>query len=244
MRYKKRSKPFYKQFLRLRQNIQDRPKLFQFKKQKWQTFQENLKKQLTPYRRFKIKDQFQLSVSRFAGRGNSFKRKFRNNLHERKIFSLFYGDLKKRYLKKLFLRSIKTKTYINPNLADYRHVVFRFLESRLDTVIHRANFSLNIQEASQLILHGHVHVNGKPVKIKSYHLRPNDLIEIARNSKSRSLVEKNITSSNFWPLPPKHLLINYKTLQILFVYPEDSNLMPIFPHYLNLDSVAANIKKS
>lgn len=244
MRYKKRSKPFYKQFLRLRQNIQNRPKLLTFKKQKWQTFQENLKKQSTPYRQFKIKDQFQLSVSKFAGRGNSFTRKFRNNLHERKIFSLFYGDLKKRYLKKLILKSMKTKTYINPNLTDYRHVIFRFLESRLDTVIHRANFSLNIQGASQLILHGHVFVNGKPVKIKSYRLRSNDLIEVACNPKSRSLIAENIKESNFWPLPPKHLLINYKTLQILFVYPEDSNLMPIFPHYLNLDSVTANIKKS
>jgi ribosomal protein S4 len=244
MKYKKRHKPFYKQFLRLRQNIQDRPKLFRFKKQKWQTFQENLKKQLTPYRRFKIKDQFQLSVSKFAGRGNSFGRKFRSNLHERKIFSLFYGGLKKRYLKNSILKCIKTKNYVNSNLTDYRHVIFRFFESRLDTVIHRANFSLNIQGASQLILHGHVYVNGKPVKTKSYRLKPNDLVEIAPNSKSRILVNENINKSNFWPLPPKHLLINYKTLQILFVYPEDSNLMPVFHHYLNLDSVIANIKKA
>jgi ribosomal protein S4 len=243
MKYKKRSKPFYKQFLRLRQNIQDRPKLFGFKKQKWQTFQESLKRQLTPYRRYKIKDQFQLSVSKFAGQGNSFKRKFRNNLHERKIFSLFYGNLKKRYLKKSILRSTRTKNFINPNLTDYRHVIFRFFESRLDTVIHRANFSLNIQGASQLILHGHVYVNGKPVRIKSHRLKSNDLIEIAGNLKSRLLVQDNINKSNFWPLPPKHLLVNYKTLQILFVYPEDSNLMPVFHHYLNLDSVVANIKK-
>ena len=41
--------PFYKQFLRLRQNIQDRTKLFTFKKQKWQRFQQNLKKQLGSY---------------------------------------------------------------------------------------------------------------------------------------------------------------------------------------------------
>jgi len=44
MKYNKRHKPFYKQFLRLRQNIQDRTKLFTFKKQKWQRFQQNLKK--------------------------------------------------------------------------------------------------------------------------------------------------------------------------------------------------------
>jgi len=99
MKSKKRNKPFYKQFLRLRQNIQDRTKLFKFKKKKWQKFQENLEKQSIHYKRFQTKDQFQLSVSKFASRGNSFKRKFRNNLHEREIFSLFYGDLKKNVLK-------------------------------------------------------------------------------------------------------------------------------------------------
>lgn len=243
MKYKKRHKPFYKQFLRLKQNIQDRPKLFTFKKQKWQKFHENLKKQLKFYKRFKIKDQFQLSVSKFASKGNSFKRKFKNNLHERKIFSLFYGSLKKKYLKKSILKCIKTKNSGNSNLTDYRHVTFEFFESRLDNVLHKANFSLSIQEASQLILHGHVLINGKPVKTKSYKLKTNDLIEIAPNVKSRILVKKSVDRSNFWTLPPKHLLINYKTLQILFVYSNSSNLMPVLNHSLNLNSVIAHIKK-
>jgi len=243
MKYKKRHKPFYKQFLRLKQNIQDRPKLFTFKKQKWQKFHENLKKQLKFYKRFKIKDQFQLSVSKFASKGNSFKRKFKNNLHERKIFSLFYGSLKKKYLKKSILKCIKTKNSGNSNLTDYRHVIFEFFESRLDNVLHKANFSLSIQEASQLILHGHVLINGKPVKTKSYKLKTNDLIEIAPNVKSRILVKKSVDRSNFWTLPPKHLLINYKTLQILFVYSNSSNLMPVLNHSLNLNSVIAHIKK-
>jgi len=184
-----------------------------------------------------------LSVSKFASRGNSFQRKFRNNLHERKIFSLFYGGLKKNYLKKAILRSVKTKNCNNSNLLDYRRVTLKHFESRLDTVIHRANFSLSIQEASQLILHGHVFVNGKIVKTKSCNLKTNDLIEIASNEKSRALVKRSIDRSNFWPIPPKHLLVNYRTLQILFVYQNDSNLMPVFNHYLNLDSVVANIRK-
>ena len=104
MKYKKRNKPFYKQFLRLRQNVQNRTKLFTFKKQKWQRFNLTLKKQLKFFKRFKVRDQFQLSVSKFASRGNSFQRKFRNNLHQRKTFSLFYGGLKKSYLKKSILK--------------------------------------------------------------------------------------------------------------------------------------------
>ena len=203
MKYKKRHKPFYKQFLRLRQNVQDRTKLFTFKKQKWQRFNQSLKNQLKFYKRFKVRDQFQLSVSKFASRGNSFQKKFRNNLHQRKTFGLFYGGLKKAYLKKHILKSIKTKTYANSNLLDYRHVALKFFESRLDTVIHKANFSLSIREAAQLILHGHVLVNGKPVKTKSYNLKTNDLIEIAHNKKSRALVKKKYRSVKFLANPAK-----------------------------------------
>lgn len=239
---KKRHKPFYKQFLRLRKNIQNRPKLFKFKKQKWVKFQQYSKNQFKFYRRFKIKDQFQLSASKFASRGNSFQRKFRNNLYERKIFSLFYGKLKKSYLKKNIARLIRSST-TSSNLVDSRYQVLKFFESRLDTVLYRVSFSSSIKAAAQLVQHGHVLVNGAIVRTRSYILKENDLIEIALNKKSRSLVMKSVDSSNFWPIPPKHLLVNYSTLQILFIYTNTSNLMPIFNHYLNLDSVITNIKK-
>ena len=242
MRQKKRYKPFYKQFLRLRKNIQNRPKLFKFKKQKWARFQQYSRKQLKFYKRFKIKDQFQLSVSRFASRGNSFQKKFRNNLYERKGFSLFYGKLKRKYLKNHILKSTSSKNHLS-NYTNFRHKTLKLFESRLDTVLYRANFSFSIKSASQLILHGHVLVNGNVVKIKSYLLKTNDLIELVDDIKLRNLIKKNLDRSNYWPVPPKHLLINYKTLQILFVYTNSSNLMPIFNHYLNLDSVITNIKK-
>lgn len=235
---KKRYKPFYKQFLRLRKNIQDRPKLFNFKKQKWKKFQQYSKNQLKFYKRFKIKDQFQLSVSKFTSRGNSFQKKFRNNLHERKLFSLFYGGLKKKYLKKTIYSKGFTK-----NSNDFRQNILRVFESRLDVVLFRSKFSLSVKGSSQLILHGHVLVNGNIVRNKSYVLKTNDVIEIARNTKSRSLIKKNLDRSNFWPIPPKHLLINYKTLQILFVYSDSADSMPVFNHYLNFDSIVTNIRQ-
>lgn len=242
MGQRKRYKPFYKQFLRLRKNVQNRSKLFKFKKQKWVKFQQYSKNQLKFYRRFKIKDQFQLSVSKFASRGNSFQKKFRNNLYERKAFNLFYGKLKKKYFKKYVLKAVKSKTN-SKNFVDFRYKTLKFFESRLDTVLYRVSFSSSIKSAAQLILHGHVQVNGFPIRTRSYILQQNDLVEIAHNVKSRKLVKKSLDNSNFWPIPPKHLLINYKTLQILFIYTNTSNLMPVFNHYLNLDSVITNIKK-
>lgn len=242
MKQNKRYKPFYKQFLRLRKNIQDRPKLFKFKRQKWQNIQRYSKNQLKFYKRFKIKDQFQLSVPRFASRGNSFQKKFRNNLHERKLFSLFYGGVKRKYLKKHIIKSINTK-HSNSSVIDFRHKTLQHFESRLDTVLFRSKFCLSFKSSAQLILHGHVLVNGSPITTKSYILKTNDLIEIAHNFKSRALVRKNLDRSNFWPLPPKHFSINYKTLQILFLYTNSSSFVPVFNHYLNLSSLTTNIKR-
>ena len=182
------------------------------------------------------------TVRLWESRGNSFQRMFKNNLADRKTFSLFYGGLKKKYLKKYILQFINAKPLANAHI-DFRHRTLKFFESRLDTVLHRANFSSSIRSASQLILHGHVLVNGNPVRTKSYILKVNDSIEIAFSTKSRSLVEKSLDRSNFWPIPPKHLLVNYKTLQIIFVPVDSLSTMPIFNHYLNIDSVITNIKK-
>lgn len=242
MKQNKRYKPFYKQFLQLRKNIQDRPKLFRFKRQKWQNLQRYSKNQLKFYKRFKVKDQFQLSISRFAGRGNSFQKKFRNNLHERKLFSLFYGGLKRKYFKKRILDATKIKRYRNTP-SDFRYKALQLFESRLDCVLFRSKFCSSFKGAAQLILHGHVLVNGAVIKTKSYNVKPNDLVEITSDLKARNLVRKNINHSNFWPVPPKHLVINYKTLQILFLCTDIASYVPIFNHYLSLNSVIANIRR-
>lgn len=235
---KSRYKPFYKQFLRLKKNVQNSPKLLKFKRQKWKKFQQYLRNQLRIFKRFKIKDQFQLSVSKFASKGNSFQRKFRENLYEQKVFNLFYGKLKRNYLKKRILIALKVKP-----TTDYRHRLLKLLESRLDIVLYRANFSLTIASARQYILHGYIFVNGISVKTKSYMLKENDLIEIHHDLKKRRLIRENLAKSNFWPIPPKHLIINYRTLQILFSYTTTANFMPIFNQYISLNSLPMSIKK-
>ena len=240
MKYKKRYKPFYKQFLKLRVNVQNRHKLFKFKKKKWLAFQKFSKNQLKFFKRFKLKDQFRLFANRFASRGNSFQKKFRNNLQERKMFSLFYGGLKRKYFKAKLNNSLGLIK--DRSSHDVRHNVVQFFESRLDVVLYRSGFCLSIKEARKFILYKNVLVNKSFVTTGSYILKPNDLIEISENLKSRNFVKKNLLRFNFWPIPTKYLIINYKTLQILFLYTDSFNLSPRFNHYLNLNSVISNIK--
>jgi len=52
------------------------------------------------------------------------------------------------------------------------------LERRLDNVAYRLHFGTSRAQARQVVLHGHVLVNGKPVNIPSYQVKPGDVISI------------------------------------------------------------------
>lgn len=234
---KKRYKPFYKQFLRIRQNVQNRRKIFKFNKEKWKKFQVYSKKQLKFYKRFKLKDPFRLTVTKFASRGNSFQKNFRNTLYEKKKLSLFYGGLKTKYLKKKLNSINSSKKYKTSKFLYYKHYILQLLESRLDKILYSSKFSLSVKNARQLIKHGHILINNRIVKTPSYIVKTNDLIEVSSNIKSRNLVRKYINQSNFWPIPPKYLIINFNTLQIIFLYDKNNNFLPNFTYKLKLNYI-------
>lgn len=228
---KNRFRPLYKQLIKLKENVQNRKKLLQFKKQKWEKLIQNYNKKLKWYKKFKPKDQTQYLVSQYPSKGFSYRKRYKNTLQTNKKFKLFYGGLSKAYVKKL-VKIILSKKYqkINP-------LFLELFESRLDTILYRSKFSPSIRNARQLILHGKIFVNNKPIKIKSYILKPGDLILI--NSKYSKLIESNIQQSDTWPIPPKHLTINYKTLQIIFGTFKNTNLSLNFSYHLNLEKILA-----
>jgi len=95
-----------------------------------------------------------------------------------------------------------------------------------------------MRNAQQLIVHGKVLVNNKTVRSKSYMLKPGDLISIDPNQ--HLLVEESIIKSDVWPIPPKHLVIKYKTMQILFGDIRNTNFATAFPFNLNLEKILVN----
>jgi ribosomal protein S4 len=232
MIFKKRSqfKPLYKQFINLRENVQDRKKLLQFKKQKWSQLINNSKRKLKRYRKFKPKDQTQYIVSRYPNRGTSYKTsRYRNTLQTYKKFKLFYGGFTRKKIKFFVKKTLEKKG------GDKNLLFLKFFESRLDTILYRAKFSTSIRNARQLIVHGKVLVNNNRVKSQSYVLKSGDLISIY--FKHRQLIEKNIACSNTWPIPPKHLIINYKTLQIIFGTMDKVNVSTSYHFNLNLEKL-------
>lgn len=61
--------------------------------------------------------------------------------------------------------------------------LIKLLESRLDNVVYRMHFAVSRNQARQLVTHGHFLVNGKPVNVPSYEVKPGDVIEVKESSK-------------------------------------------------------------
>jgi small subunit ribosomal protein S4 len=68
--------------------------------------------------------------------------------------------------------------------------LFVLLERRLDNVVYRLRFAASRSQARQLVLHGHILVNGSRVIVPSYLVKPEDLIEIKEPSRNLVVVKE------------------------------------------------------
>ena len=64
----------------------------------------------------------------------------------------------------------------------------KILESRLDNVVYRLGFAASRSQARQLVNHGHFLVNGRPVNIPSYLLKPGDIVQVREKSKKLQII--------------------------------------------------------
>jgi ribosomal protein S4 len=232
LKKKNKFKPLYKKFLNLRENIQNRRKILKFKKQKWDKFIGLYKRKIKWYNKFKPQNQNQYIVSKFPNRYTSYQKKYKNTLQSTKAFRFFYGNLKKNTLKTA-VKNVKKK-----KIQNYKIEFLEAFERRLDVVLYRAKFNNSLRSAQQFIVHGKILVNNKLIKKKNYLLTSGDLISV--NLNNNKLI---INVYDIWPLPPKHLIINYKTMQIIFGNISNTNLSTLFSFYLNLEKVLVNFPR-
>jgi small subunit ribosomal protein S4 len=237
---KKWHSPLYKKICKLRENVQNREKLLtKFKAQKWKKLIKYLQRQRRYFRKNKIHDHSKFKLPRFASHGTAMKKKYKNSMQAGKKFSLFYGGLPRKYLKKQ-IKTVLRKQTINPLTNTNKHILI-FFESRLDSILYRAHFSLSIKNAQQLIIHGHIIVNGNVEKRKDYPCKTGDIIEIKPDY--HKLILRNIRQIRFWPIPPDYLYVNYKTLEIILGDIKETNFYFGFPFWLDLPSVIFHYKR-
>lgn len=209
-------------------------------KKKWDDFLTKQIRTLSFFNRYKPFTNYSHQTSKFASQGNSFKKKFKNNLLAKRTFSYLYGGLPKKYLKAQMNQIYRSKKPRNPN-----QICTEFFESRLDSVLYRAKFCKSVRSARQLILHKHVKVNGVIERNKDYILKKGDLITFdLKQIKSikKNLQEKFHDCPDFvlWPLPPTYLHINYKTLEIIMGDIKNFNFSSSFTFKLDTYSIIKN----
>lgn len=233
MKKKNQFKPLYKQFLKLKINVQNRVKFLKFNHKKWKIFTQNYKKGLRRYKKYKPQNQAQYTVSRYPNKGNSYKRQHKKTLETSKRFRLLYGNFSKKLLKKKIRCSLRKKT---SNFNSFNLLFMKSFEQRLDTILYRSKFSQSFRNAKQLIAHGKTFVNKKQIKFPSFILKPGDTVTI--DSNYHYLIENNLKKAHAWPIPPKHLAINYKTLEIFFgSIPAENRYSTDFLFHLDLEKI-------
>jgi small subunit ribosomal protein S4 len=103
-------------------------------------------------------------------------------LREKQRLRRIYG-MQERQFRLFFERALRMSGITGENL-------FVLLERRLDNAVYRLRFAASRSQARQLVLHGHVRVNGKRVSIPSYLVKPEDVIEIKEGSKNLVVIKE------------------------------------------------------
>ncbi|MDR1494855.1 MAG: 30S ribosomal protein S4 [Rickettsiales bacterium] len=100
----------------------------------------------------------------------------------------YYANMSETQFKNLFLKARRSR-------KDTAQVFVGLLESRLDTVLYRANFVPTMFAARQMVNHRHVRVNGKIVNIPSFLLKPNDSVEIDEKAKKITVLADSLAKA-------------------------------------------------
>ena len=105
-------------------------------------------------------------------------------LNEKQKLKAVYGMLREKQLVRYYKQAFKKQG----NTAD---ILLLLLECRLDNMVYRLGLAPTIFAAHQLVAHGHIHVNGKKVDVRSFQVKPGMTISI--KEKSRKLKAINHT---------------------------------------------------
>ncbi len=76
------------------------------------------------------------------------------------------------------------------------------LERRLDNIVYRLGFAPTLLAARQLVVHGHVLVNGRKVDRPSYTLRPGEVVSLREASEKMPIVEEGLARVPIRPVFP------------------------------------------
>jgi len=100
---------------------------------------------------------------------------YRVHLREKQKIKIIYGVLEKQF-RNYFEAASRMRGITGTNLL-------ALLERRLDNVVFRMGFATSRTEARQLVLHGHITVDGKKVNVPSALVKPGSVVAVTEKSR-------------------------------------------------------------
>ena len=108
-------------------------------------------------------------------------------LREKQKARRIYGVLERQF-RKYYENAAKAHGVTGDNLLIQ-------LETRLDSVVYRFGIGPSRAATRQLVMHGHITVNGKKVDIPSYQVEVGDIISVREGSRNIPVVQESLEAS-------------------------------------------------
>jgi small subunit ribosomal protein S4 len=107
-------------------------------------------------------------------------------LLEKQKLKGYYGLLEKQ-MKRYVEKAFRSKD----NAGD---ILVQSLECRLDNLVYRLGFATTLRQARQMVVHGHILLNGEKADRPSIEVQPNDIIALKEKSQNVELFRDSFLS--------------------------------------------------
>ncbi len=105
-------------------------------------------------------------------------------LREKQKVKRYYGLLENQ-----FMRYFRHAERMRVNTGE---ALFGLIERRLDNVVYKTGFAPSRKSARQMVVHGHIYVNGRRVDRPGFQVSQGDRVAIKSTDRSRSLAKNNL----------------------------------------------------
>ena len=128
-----------------------------------------------------------------TSRGDKKLSSYGRQLLEKQRLRAYYGVLEKQF-KRYAQGAINDKDQTG-------HALIKRLECRLDNLVYRIGIASSIRQARQMVVHGHILLNGKKVDRPSYFVEIGDVVSLREKSRDTEIFNDNFISQLSSTLP-------------------------------------------
>jgi small subunit ribosomal protein S4 len=137
-------------------------------------------------------------------------------LDEKQKLSFIY-NIRERQMRRYFMKARRLPGATGDNLLI-------LLERRLDNMVLRAGFAATVWAARQMVVHGHVLINGRRLDLPSYSVRPGDVISLKESMRRNVHVEEALASMG---TPPTYVRVEPEKFEATFVRIPERKEIPV-----------------